>query len=464
MIIELIQRDAHYCKVNTPKGVPIVAEILSYKETTTNRWTGFPEVIKKSFLDKRGTKFLCGLIPFVIEELTKRGYEVELSTIRGNLKHKLFASIDGITFEDYQKACLRRVGKNERGIIVGPTGMGKTIIAAGIINKYDIPVTLITTIKKSIFHGFIKDFQKWFPEVPIGMVGDDECIVGHITIAMYQSLSKWNLKELNNMVELYLCDEAHGVNPSIERILKQLTKCHNRFGLTATPHPKTDFKKWATMIGNLGPIIYSVTDEQCESRVVPCEVYMINCYVHNPEGSDYQEIFRKDVLSSKLRNRKLLNAANDMAISKGLTCLFLLHEVQQAEDVAIMAERMGLTAYVAHGKNKKGVNEEIKDALNNREVQLVISTQVFGTGTNIPNIDCVVLGSARKSTIEVIQNIGRGRRRTKNKERLIVIDCYDTVRNNSGNKRKKAYDYFQEHSDIRLELYKSKGWFKGKIK
>jgi superfamily II DNA or RNA helicase len=114
---------------------------------------------------------------------------------------------------------------------------------------------------------------------------------------------------------------------------------------------------------------------------------------------------------------------------------------------------MGLHYEFAHGNNPKEANELIKTNLNNGTTKLVIATQVFGLGTNIPNVDCVVMGSVRKSYIDTIQKIGRGRRRVEGKDKLIVIDSIDRV---SG--RNRFCGYFYGYSLERIKHYKSKKW------
>ena len=114
---------------------------------------------------------------------------------------------------------------------------------------------------------------------------------------------------------------------------------------------------------------------------------------------------------------------------------------------------MGLKPMFAHGKNRNGQNDFIKNLLNRRQIQLVIATSVFGIGTDIPNIDCVGLASARSSYIDTVQTIGRGRRRVEGKDKLKVIDFVDNVRG-----KHKYHKHFYAHSINRLNTYKDKEW------
>ena len=462
----LRQINAQFCKVDSPEHQEFVYNALSFDTMMRDPFTGYPKKIVKSFLDKRGMKFPCGLIPFVMEKADEKGLDVELHNIKSTANLVKNPEIEGITFEDYQSECLRLAGKKNnghyRGLFISPTGSGKTVIIGGLIAKFNIPCTLIIVINRTIFKQTIADMEKWFPFLEVGAVGDDICTIGHITIAMYQSLVKFDLKKLNNMVEMIVVDEVHRMNASVMSILKRMDKCHIRFGLTATEHDReTDFEKWGNTVGYIGTLIKEITDEEADARIVPCHVYMINHYCHDPIGTDYDSVFHNDVLFSEVRIRKMLRAAK-IFIDRGFNCLFLLHEIGQAERAKKIALELGLSPYVAHSKNDKKYNDALKERLNNRQINFVIATQVFGTGTNIPNIDVVVLGSLRKSLIETLQNIGRGRRRTKDKQFLIVIDANDKVRNNM-DKRKNFFSYFEQYSKKRIKLYEKKGWFKGNL-
>jgi len=460
MVIEIQELDAVYCKVLTPQGQGLVWEILSYEDVTRNIWSGFPEAVKRSHMDKRGMSFLCGLIPYVTKKLVEMGHEVDVFKIKVNLPYRLFVSLPDTIFEKYQSKLLRSVGKNNRGILIAPTGGGKSLILGGIISKYNIPVSLLIVPTKSILKQMENDFKKWFPEYDIGIVGDNQCTVGHITIALFQSLSRWDLTKYNSILQLIIIDECHKMNNSIQKMLKQLTKVPFRFGVTATPRRETDFNEYGRMIGNIGPIISEVDDIECISRVTPCHVYTIGYYCHSPKGTDYRSIYQKDILFSIIRNRKLLSAAKKLALDKGKTCVFLLDQIEQGEIIFDIAKSMGLNPYLVHSKMKKGHNENIKKLLSENKINLVIATGVWGIGTSIYNIDCVVLASARKSYIDTLQKLGRARRRSAKKEEAIIIDVIDKVRNNSGC-RKKCYKYFEDYSKLRISWYKEKKWYMG---
>ena len=332
-------------------------------------------------------------------------------------------------------------------------------MAAGIIAKLNFPVTLVTTINKTIFNQFYKDFCVWFPDIEIGRVGDGYCEISHITIGLYQSVAKYDLRKYNKICNVWIADEIHAASNSLSKISKQLTNVYYRYGLTATIQKYENNKQaFLEMTGNIGSSLKELEDDVVKSRVVSCDVYMISYLCKEPTGKKYHAVFRNDICLAEKRNIKLLKAAKFLAIDKDKSVLFLVDEISQAEQVSFLATKMGIKNKVAHGRKGSDINEQIKKSLEDKKIKLVIATGVFKTGTNIVSLDCLVLGSARKSEISILQSIGRARRVSEGKDKAIIIDSYDNVIG-----KQKYHKYFHEYSQKRLELYKEKGWFKKRL-
>jgi len=446
LIIEIEQYDAHKCRLTNRLQQKVVWKILSWFDEGVG--------VQKSMLrciGKHGCYFSIGLLPFIYKQLKILGHAMEYTYLDFPIiKHKLIPKLPGIKFEPYQNKILSKIGAKKRGIIVSPTGSGKSIVIGGIVDKLRVPETIIVVPTKDIFNQLSHDFSNWFPDKKIGQMGDGKKFMGKITISLFQTLREMNLKK--NKSQLVIVDEAHRIAESHIKILSKLRWANYRYGLTATPHIQKNFKKWANMIGCIGPIIYEAQEEEVTARVVPVQVNMIHFHV-TKKHSPYQKCLREDVLFNKKRNTKLITAAKILALDKGMNCLFLIDEIEQGKVVLKIAEQMNIPTEFAHGNNKKDQNNQIKEKLNEGKTKFVIATQVFGLGTNIPNIDCVVLGSVKKSYIDTIQKIGRGRRRTSVKNKLIVIDSIDRV---SG--KPKFCNYFYGYSMERIKHYKSKKW------
>ena len=455
--IKLIQTNANNCHCPDELSIQVVQDILMYTIRRKNRDTELMEDVNKSMLKNYGGyhSFPFGLLNHVIQKANKLNYsvDVEIMKLKNELSPRIGVTLPGITLEKYQFHALRKVGGNNiRGLIVNSTGSGKSIIIGGIVYKLNEPETLIITPNRTIFNQLYINFKKWFPKYHIGRLGDNYNDLGHITISLFQSLKNLNLRKFKP--KLIIVDEAHNINKTMINLFrKKLKNVHYRFGFTATPRKFSEgFEKAANMYGYIGPIIYKATEQQTIKRVVPAKVYTIRNFCFSITGENYSEVLRQDILYSFQRNYKLLMTIKKLALDKNKTALILIDETKQGNKLLEAAKHIELNPVFVHSKINKDFIDQTIRKLNNKEINLVIATPVFGLGTNIPTVDCVGLGSAKKSEIDTLQKIGRGRRRIEGKEHLIVIDIIDTLRNQYFNK------YFYGYSLKRLQIYKNKGW------
>lgn len=66
---------------------------------------------------------------------------------------------------------------------------------------------------------------------------------------------------------------------------------------------------------------------------------------------------------------------------------------------------------------------------------------------NIPGLDAVINAAGGKSEVAVLQMIGRGLRRTKNKDTVLIYDFFDN-----------SMSWFVEHFGNRFSMYCESGW------
>lgn len=462
------QINANFYEASTEEAAKLVEQCLSYKSkiktynVLLGRYITDTIVRKFYYINKGKVIFPAGLLPYIKNKtpLTTRTLIKAKTIIYPHFNRKLLPALNGIVLEPYQSKILRKIGGFHRGVIVGPTGMGKSIILGGILDKFHYPEALIIVPNQTIFKQLNDHLIKWFGPHLIGQIGQGIHNQQRITICLYQSLKKY---KVTPNLRFLLIDEVHLINDTITKFIR--AHCKNifyRFGVTATPQKfKNNFVKAAQMTGYIGPIIFEIKDSEVSKRVLPVKVLMVNFYCNSPTGENYMEVLRNDILQSTVRNYKLIQAAYTHALKKGMTCLFLVDETHQAKQIVKIAkDQFNIDITIAHAKLKKSIIQKIVHDLNNYKIQCVVATKVFGTGTDIPNIDCVVLASARKSEIDTLQKIGRGRRRTeKGLDYLLLIDSIDRVKEITKNKKRKKYlTHFYNHSIERMEIYKKKQW------
>ena len=76
------------------------------------------------------------------------------------------------------------------------------------------------------------------------------------------------------------------------------------------------------------------------------------------------------------------------------------------------------------------------------DVICIAITKIFSTGINIKNLHNIVLAAGGKSSVTVVQSIGRGLRLHPDKKELNIWDLVDT-----------NYKYAMKHADARKKIY-----------
>ena len=77
---------------------------------------------------------------------------------------------------------------------------------------------------------------------------------------------------------------------------------------------------------------------------------------------------------------------------------------------------------------------------------IIASFGTFSTGINIRNLHNIVFASPSKSKIRVLQSIGRGLRRTKNKIEVLIFDIADDISYRT--RRNFTLNHFMERINI----------------
>lgn len=99
-------------------------------------------------------------------------------------------------------------------------------------------------------------------------------------------------------------------------------------------------------------------------------------------------------------------------------CVDLAH----VSDLTAAFRRHGIDAKFVTGDTPKRVRSERLDAFRDLQYPVLLNCGVFTEGTDIPNIDCVILARPTKSRNLLVQMIGRGMRLYPKKENCHVID------------------------------------------
>jgi len=433
-----------YCKLITTNKINILNEFLFYLSRDKDR------TYKNYLISKRDNKFLTGFLPTISNYCEQNNIELIINDhpLRENI---LIKEVYGITLRKYQKQAVRIALKKQRGLIVAPTGSGKTIIAMSIINSLPEHNILYLVHTKTLLYQTYQKFSQIFNKKDLGIIGDGKINPSRITIAMRQSLANIPLSTYHQMIDCVIQDEVHVAQKKKGQIYQIMTSipASIRLGLTATPPQKSEDKMIAE--GLFGPIIYTISPNiLIEGKMLAKPKIKFISVPHTEELRyiyQYKEAYDIGIVTNKKRNQAICEKVIEI-IKENKTALILINRIEHGNILLQMLNKYINIEFI-YGETSSEIRNILKLQLEKKRLQAAISmSQVWGIGVDFPSLDCVCLaGGLGKTDIQILQAIGRGMRIKGEKQEVIILDCLDL----------DNY-YLTNHLGYRLSLYSKLGW------
>ena len=417
--------------------------------------------------DHKAIYLSYGLMKRLVDYLKDKKHVVWLHTITEPDKRydQIEPVLDSITedkFRPRQHECFDAIIKNPNGVIQAPTGFGKTYLLGLLCNSF--PDQKIHICTKSL--KLVKEiYQRLKPVVDsIGMVGGGKKELNQrITVFTADSLGY-----SNGDAAFLFFDECHtAAAPTyVEKIMTIYTHSR-RYGFTATPSgPGDGADDLLEML--FGPMIFSMTYEdgvkyglvskikvrwlrctKAPSRGLNCKT---TAYKHRYciwENGDRNKIIADDVHSnySDPHTKVLIlvaTVAHAFALKQFLP-EFELNYASLTNDALKDLIKKGWCDPSYKPLKAKDREKLFEDFLSGK-VSRVISTDVWNTGIDVPDLAVVYNVAGRVSPILNTQGAGRSSRLFAGKDYGQVVDVRDTFAEYSG------------FSHARYNTYKKLGW------
>jgi superfamily II DNA or RNA helicase len=196
-----------------------------------------------------------------------------------------------------------------RGVIVKPTGTGKTEIALAAIARHRVSALIVTPLRDLMYQWHRRIRQTLGAEA--GVLGDGRHEIWPITVTTYGSAWIY-MKEIGNRYRLIVFDEAHHLpGPSLyESALDCLAPM--RMGLTATPE-RTDGRH-RLLADLIGPVLYSERLPQARGQTVAhYSLVRVPIYLNEAEQEEFDRLSRRIRAYVARRRRDAAGRAFDWA-------------------------------------------------------------------------------------------------------------------------------------------------------
>lgn len=347
---------------------------------------------------------------------------------------------------DYQIACIDKCmesinhGIRRIGVSIA-TGGGKTVIFSHLINELTKSSykeqgyrSLILVHRRELANQAANTIKKFFPYTNVQIEMGKMTVKlpeAEVIIASVQTLIRRLDKYPPNFIDLIIIDEAH------HAIADSYIKILNHFGAdvkdTLIPvigfsatFERSDKKALSRVMDKIvfeRDILKMINEKWlCEGKFTTIDVN-VNLNDVPISNKDFQITSLSSVMNTPHINRIILSTYLYKKTKHKIKSTMLFGvDINHVTTLYGLFQSNGINAQYVTSKTKKAERDLIVENFKNGKIEILMNCGIFTEGTNIPNIDCILLCRPTKSRTMLIQMIGRGLRLYNSKKYCHIID------------------------------------------
>ncbi|RDX40994.1 P-loop containing nucleoside triphosphate hydrolase protein [Lentinus brumalis] len=351
--------------------------------------------------------------------------------------------------EDCLKTCLEELAERPRRIGVSlPTGSGKTAIFLHLLER-----TLVIVSSVELAQQTAEQARRLFPHWTVEIEQGEEKATGlaDITVATIQTLSRpGRLRKFNvRFTKAIIVDEAHHAAAESYRHVLAHFNCAidppdgQKFVSPAGGHqvPIIGFSATFSRFDGLAlasvfeDIVYHLDVVEltrqgwlCNLRFTTVQAKMgLGQVSVNKRTGDYHEEPLARVLNTDSMVELVVRAWKEKASHRKSTVVFCVNLAHVAKVTEAFCAA-GVDARAVSSKTPAARRAAFVTDFKAGKFPVLVNCSIFTEGTDIPNIDCVVIARPTQSSNLLSQMVGRGMRQSRQtgKEDCLVIDFADS--------------------------------------
>lgn len=388
----------------------------------------------------------------IMRKLYAAGIEVE-DHARNYLQIPLELHSQHVPMKHQSYALQQWINAKRRGVVVMPTGSGKTFFAF-LAMKLVGRSTLIVVPTIDLMLQWARQIEETF-QMKAGLLGGGSHEILPLTVTTYDS-AVIRMNEIGNRFGLIIFDECHHLPGEVNRTAASMCLAPYRLGLTATPERNDDGEDvLREIVGNtvcrifidelegtvLSPymtkrIFVPLTpDEEAEYRAAR-KKYVDFVRAHGvdfsaPDGWQRFMILcarmngGRDVLRAWLRQREIARCGRSkmdvlwkiIRSHPGARILVFTAD----NDTAYAIGEMLCLPVLTH-KTKAAERKEFLDRFRSGDYSVLVTSKVLNEGVDVPEASVGIVVSGSAGTREHVQRLGRILRRTKDGKQAILYE------------------------------------------
>ncbi|MFY9090231.1 DEAD/DEAH box helicase [Arcobacter aquimarinus] len=326
-----------------------------------------------------------------------------------------------------EKLKILRQKNQTKALIIAATGSGKTYLSAFDVKDFKAKRVLFLVHRENILISAKQSFENIIENRSFGLfTGNKKEKSKDYIFSTIQTMSLYYKEFKKDEFDYIIIDESHHVtSPTYKKVIEYFQPKF-LLGLTATSN---------RMDGNS---IYEIFDENiaCDIRLNDALEYDLITPFHYFGISDIKSIDYENVDLTKIDVLAKL-----LSVNKRVD--YIIKQMNFYSFTGVKRKAIGFCVSKEHGTfmseefNKRGINSTFlssEDSVINRVkyiekleddndvLEVIFTVDIFNEGVDIPSINTVLFLRPTNSPIVFIQQLGRGLRKSKNKEFLTVLD------------------------------------------
>lgn len=327
----------------------------------------------------------------------------------------------------------------KRALLISATGTGKTYASAFALRENNPRKALFLVHREQIAKQAIESYKKIFGNTKtFGLLsGNSKDFETDYLFSTMQMMSKEeNLTKFKeDEFDIIVIDEAHRIGANSYQKIIQYFKPKLLLGMTASPERTDGYDVYKEFNHN---IAYEIRLEQAleENFLCPFHYFGITDIVFEDETIDDNTNLRNfSRLTCDERVNYIIKQIEFFGHS-GTTTNGLVF-CSSKKEAQVLSEKFNEKGYFTIALTGEDSQEKREDAINrltsknvDEKIDYIFTVDIFNEGVDIPEINQVIMLRPTESPIVFVQQLGRGLRKSTDKEYVVILDFIGNYKNN----------------------------------
>lgn len=342
-----------------------------------------------------------------------------------------------------QNEALQSWMETQTGVIVMPTGTGKTEVALHAMCRVSSSVLVVSPVRDLMYQWHDRILKA--TGVDAGIIGDGVHRVSPVSVTTYDSAAI-HMPRLGNQFEFIIFDECHHLPGPMRQDAARMSAAPFRLGLTATPQRCDGGHSLLDEL--IGPRVYTQGIKSARGNTLAdYDIFRIAVHLTNEERRRYEALGKvvRDYMIERRQTEPLYdwqNLCKDSGCNPAArTAMIAFHAKRSIEDRAEEKLRIiedlfrlhaGEPVIVFAGSNamardvslrflipcllshcRKRERQEILLGLKEGRYPALVANRVLDEGVDLPEVNVAIVIGGGSSTRQALQRLGRVLRKNR---------------------------------------------------